>query len=118
MDMPEQEIIRQSLGDTIKGVRNEIEVIQSADCDLASKTGAVNLKGDSSCERPAAKIMPGEFSETRQRPILVGNRQKLLDHRAAYVQAQGSFPLRNSACRAPAIPEYIIIEHIISQRID
>ena len=58
MDMPEQEIIRQSLGDTIKGVRNEIEVIQSADCDLASKTGAVNLKGDSSCERPAANVMP------------------------------------------------------------
>jgi len=27
MDMPEQEIIRQSLGDTIEGVDNEVEVI-------------------------------------------------------------------------------------------
>lgn len=63
MDMPEQEIIRPSLGDTIEGVDNEVEVIQSADCGLASKTGAVNLKGDSSGERPAAYVMPGEFSK-------------------------------------------------------
>ena len=69
MDMPEQEIIRQSLGDTIEGVDNEVEVIQSADCGLASQTDAVKLKGDPSCERPAAKVRPGEFSERTQRPI-------------------------------------------------
>jgi len=63
MDMPEQEIIRQSLGDTIEGVDNEVEVIQSADCGLASKTDAVSLKGDPSCERPTANVMPGEFSK-------------------------------------------------------
>ena len=28
MDMPEQEIIRRSLGDTIEGVDNEVEVIR------------------------------------------------------------------------------------------
>jgi hypothetical protein len=63
MDMPEQEIIRQSFGDTIEGVDNEIEVIQNADCGLASKRDAVNLKGDPSGEGPAANVVPGEFSK-------------------------------------------------------
>lgn len=63
MNMAEQEITRQSLGDTIEGVGNEVEVIQSADCGLGSKADAVNLKGHSSCERPAANVMPGEFSK-------------------------------------------------------
>ena len=70
MDMSEQEIIRQSLGDTIEGVDNEVEVIQSADCGLASKTDAVNLKGDPSCERPAANVTPGEFFEENATPDL------------------------------------------------
>jgi len=92
MDMPELEIIRQSLGDTIEGVDNEVEIIQSANCGLASQADAVILKGHSSCERPAANVMPGEFSKRTKRPILVGNRQKLLDYRGAYGQAQGCFP--------------------------
>ena len=76
MDVPEQEIIRQSLGDTIEGVGNEVEVVQSADCGLTSKACAVNFKGDTSGEHPATNVMQGEFLKSTHCPKLVGNRQK------------------------------------------
>ena len=63
MDMPEQEIISQGLGNKIEGVGNEVQVIEAPDRGLASQTHAVNLNGDSSRERPAANVVPGELTK-------------------------------------------------------
>ena len=81
MDVPEQEVVRQGVGDAGERIGNKIEVIQVADGGGATQTQAVNLYRDTTRQRPAGDIVAGEFPKAAQGAVSIGSRQETFkDH--------------------------------------